>query len=47
MNINGENIPIQIVFPELTKEGKIIIEPEEIMETRNWQLRIDQFQSIS
>ena len=29
----GENIPIQTIFPELDEEGKIILEPEAVMET--------------
>ena len=35
----GENIPIQTILPELDEEGKIILEPEEITETRTRQLR--------
>ena len=35
----GEKNPIQKIFPELDEEGKIILEPEEFMETRTRQLR--------
>ena len=35
----GENIPVQTIFPELEEEGKIILEPEAITETRTRQLR--------
>ena len=35
----GENIPVQTIFPELDEEGKIILEPEAVMETRTRQLR--------
>jgi len=34
-----EKIPVQIIFPEFGKEGKIILEPEAVTETRNRQLR--------
>ena len=30
----GENLPVQTIFPELDEEGKIILEPEAVMETR-------------
>ena len=30
----GENIPVQTIFPKLNEEGKIILEPEAVMETR-------------
>ena len=30
----GENIPVQTILPELDEEGKIILEPKEVMETR-------------
>ena len=30
----GENPPVQKIFPELDEEGKIILEPEAVMETR-------------
>ena len=35
----GENIPVQKIFPELDKEGKIILEPKVVTETRTRQLR--------
>jgi hypothetical protein len=35
----GDKIPVQIVFPELGEEGKIILEPEAITNTRIHQLR--------
>ena len=35
----GENIPVQTIFPKLDEEGKIILEPEAVTETRNRQLR--------
>ena len=35
----GENIPVQTVLPELDGEGKIILEPEAVMEKRTRQLR--------
>ena len=35
----GENIPVQTIFPELDEEGKIILEPEAVTETRTRQLR--------
>ena len=35
----GDKIPIQTIFLELDEEGKIILEPEEFMETRTGQLR--------
>ena len=31
----GENLPIQTILPELDEEGKIILEPEAVTETRN------------
>ena len=34
----GENIPIQTIFLELDEEGKIILEPEAVTETRTRQL---------
>ena len=40
----GENIPVQTILPKLDEEGKIILEPEEVTETRTRQL---QNQSIS
>ena len=33
-----ENLPIQTIFPELDEEGKIILEPEAVTETRTRQL---------
>ena len=30
----GEKLPIQTILPELDEEGKIILEPEEVTETR-------------
>ena len=35
----GENIPVHTILPELYEEGKIILEPEAVMETRTQQLR--------
>ena len=35
----GDKLPIQTIFPELDEEGKIILEPEAVMETRTRQLR--------
>jgi hypothetical protein len=35
----GDKIPVQTIFPELDEEGKIILEPEAIMDTRIRQLR--------
>ena len=35
----GENIPIQTILPELEEEGKIILEPGAVTETRTRQLR--------
>ena len=35
----GENIPIQTMLPELDEEGKFILEPEAVIETRTKQLR--------
>ena len=32
--VTGENIPVQTIFPELDKEVKIILEPEEVTKTR-------------
>ena len=32
----GENLPVQKILLELDEEGKIILEPEAVMETRNW-----------
>ena len=30
----GDKIPVQTIFPELDEEGKIILEPKAVMETR-------------
>jgi hypothetical protein len=35
----GDKIPVQNIFPELDEEGKIILEPEDITDTRIRQLR--------
>ena len=35
----GENLPVQTVLPELDGEGKIILEPEAVIEKRTRQLR--------
>ena len=35
----GENILVQTIIPELDEEGKIILEPEAVTETRTRQLR--------
>ena len=35
----GENLPVQTILPELDEEGKIILEPEVVTETRTRQLR--------
>jgi hypothetical protein len=35
----GNKIPVQTIFPELDEEGKIILEPEAITDTRIRQLR--------
>ena len=35
----SDKIPVQTIFPELDKEGKLILEPKEVTETRNRQLR--------
>ena len=34
----GDKIPIQTIFPKLDEEGKTILEPEAVMETRTRQL---------
>ena len=34
----GENLPIQTILPELYEEGKIILEPKVVTETRTRQL---------
>ena len=35
----GDKIPVQTIFPEIDEEGKIILEPEAVMETRTRQLQ--------
>ena len=35
----GNKLPNQTIFPELDEEGKIILEPEAVTETRTRQLR--------
>ena len=35
----GDKLPVQTILPELDEEGKIILEPEALMETRTRQLR--------
>jgi len=35
----GDKLPVQTILPELDEEGKIILEPEAITETRTQQLR--------
>jgi hypothetical protein len=35
----GDKIPVQTIFPELDEEGKIILDPEAISDTRIRQLR--------
>jgi hypothetical protein len=37
--IIGDNIPVQTILPELYEEGKIILEPQAITDTRISQLR--------
>ena len=34
----GENILVQTILPELDEEGKVILEPEAVTETRTQQL---------
>ena len=34
-----DKLPFQTIFPELDEEGKIILEPEVVMETRTRQLQ--------
>ena len=33
-NVIGDKLPVQTIFPEIDEEGKIILEPEEVSETR-------------
>ena len=35
----GDKLTVQTIFPELDEEGKIILEPEAVTETRTRQLR--------
>ena len=35
----GGKLPVQTIFPELDEEGKIILEPKAVTETRTRQLR--------
>ena len=35
----GESVTVQTILPELDEEGKIILEPEAVMEIRTRQLR--------
>ena len=35
----GDKLPVQTIFLELVGEGKIILEPEAVMETRTRQLQ--------
>ena len=35
----GDKLPVQTILPELEAEGKIILEPEAVIETRTRQLR--------
>jgi hypothetical protein len=35
----GDKIPVQTIFPELGEEGKIISEPEAIIDTRIHRIR--------
>eukprot|EP00253_Pinus_taeda_P023121 PITA_23121 len=35
----GDKLPVQTILPELDQEGKIILEPEAVIETRTRQLR--------
>ena len=35
----GDKLPAQTILKKIDEEGKIILEPEEGMETRTWQLR--------
>ena len=34
----GDKLPVQIILPEIDEEGKIILEPEVVTETRTQQL---------
>ena len=35
----GDKLPIQTIFPKIDEEGKTILEPEVVMETRTQQLQ--------
>ena len=35
----GDKLPVQTILPELDKEGKIILEPKVVTETRTQQLQ--------
>jgi len=35
----GDKLPVQKILPELDEEGKIILEPKALIETRTRQLR--------
>ena len=35
----GENLTVQTILPEICEEGKIILEPEAVTETRTRRLR--------
>ena len=39
MKVIGDKLLVQTILPELDEEGKIILEPEAVMETRTRQLR--------
>jgi len=43
----GDNILVQTIFPELSEEGKIILEPEIVMKKEPDIYGINQFQSLS
>ena len=43
----GEKLLVQTMLPELDEEGKIILEPEELLKYELYIFIIDQFQSIS
>ena len=38
-NVIGDKLPVQTILPELDEEGKIILEPKAVKETRTRQLR--------
>jgi len=38
-NVIGDKLPVQTIFPKLDEEGKIILEPEAVTETRTRQLQ--------